>query len=119
MTKPFGPWLRASGRSSKFELGSKWLITEGSSSGDDMHLSKLVKSGQEWVPEEKGESIKVDVGKGAASGELEEGGLIGELKRRRTWEDQMREGAGWDAMALDSPKNGDGAGAAPQPRQRT
>ncbi|CAH9129979.1 unnamed protein product [Cuscuta epithymum] len=114
MTRPFGPWLRASGRKSKPNMSSKWLISEESSSGGGTYTSSIVRSMQEVDPGEiEGNqgSTKAGMGNAMISGEIEEEGAPGELKRRRTWEDQAREDAAKDVMALDSPKNRVGAGA--------
>ncbi|CAH9099218.1 unnamed protein product, partial [Cuscuta epithymum] len=115
MTKPFGSWLRASGRKAKQTLDSKWLLAEGSSFGGDKHWSSMVRPGQEVVSDEMGESPKAGGGNGLFSGELEEEGLTGELKRRRTWKNQASEDAEKDDMALDFPKKKRGWGGRGSP----
>ncbi|CAH9058377.1 unnamed protein product [Cuscuta epithymum] len=98
-------------------MGSKWLISEGSSSGGGKHASSFVRLMQEMHSDGAGESTQAGMWNSMNSGDTQEEGVSGELKRRRTWEDKTREDAAKDGMALHSPKNGVGAGAGLQPRQ--
>ncbi|CAH9120076.1 unnamed protein product [Cuscuta epithymum] len=100
--KSFGVKLRAGG-GAKTSLASpnKWLVQDSVSSRGARQQRKT----------ELKEELSAETGASASNqgaGDME--GERGETKRRRIWEDKLKENSGDEDMALDGPKNGEAAG---------
>ncbi|CAH9111480.1 unnamed protein product [Cuscuta europaea] len=111
LAKPYGVGLRAGGGGKARSMsGNKWIVPEGSVGGRGGFQS----AGIGRIGTGRQSCVLIVAGDNTICNEEEETSvekeITGKQKRKRTWEEEKDEEVRGDKMALDVPKNGDGAG---------